>query len=282
VAETEGSKRADQITPQKTPGTSGTSGPEAKVSGERWARYLLAGAFPLIVTGVLVAFGLILQLRSGRLNAPPSTLAGQVIAVSAVAGVASMATVQVVKSLSGLRGLYQQRQVKAWLERRPGGAKGYSQFLKALTPADTGGKKPSDLRYLFNLPIEQLCAQVSSAADLALESPPEHFDQFLRSIAGSSAPPRTSPWVPGGDQIQFSHNIRTGIDQLQVSVGHRWRTYIRATAVWLSGLIGVAIVEASHPPARERGLGILASVLVGGFLSWFARDVAAVVERLRG
>lgn len=242
---------------------------------------MLAGAFPLSVTGVIIAIGLILQLRSGRADVPPSTMAGQLIAVSAVAGLSSMATVQVVKSLFGLRGLYQQRQVKRWIEERPGADSGYAQFLKALTPADPQVGKRREPKYLFDLPIEQLCAQVSTAADLAVESPTGGFGDFLQSLAGSPVPGGEQPSGSSGEQILFSHSIRTGIDQLQVSVGHRWRTYIRATAVWLSGLIGLAIVEASRPPARERGLDILAAVLVGGFISWFARDITAVVERLR-
>jgi hypothetical protein len=76
--------------------------------------------------------------------------------------------------------------------------------------------------------------------------------------------------------------VRAGIDQLQVSIGHRWRRYVRSAAVGLSGLIGIAIVEASEVPTRQRGLDILAALLVGGFVAWFARDVAALVERLRG
>jgi hypothetical protein len=249
------------------------------------------------VIGAIVALGLVLELRGGRTITPPATLAAQLFGVSVVAGVASMATIQVVKSLLGIRGLYQWRQVAVWFERPPYGTKGFTELLKALGAVGTNDRH--ELRYLFDLPIELVCAQVSGAADVAMADP-QRFQTFLECLAGEGEVSRFKkskqadqnslqsgqPGLPIRDdtdaQIRLSHYVRTGIDRLQVSVGYRWRTYIRATALWLSGLIGIAIVEVSHPPFRERGLYILASVLVGGFVSWFARDVVAAVERLRG
>lgn len=266
------------------------------LSQSQVVRTLLAGAFPLAVIGAIVAFGLSLQLRGGRATSPTATLAAELIGVSVAAGIASMATLQVVKSLLGVRGLYQRRQVLGWFSREPFGNKGLMEFLEALGAAGTSDRQA--LRYLFDLPIELVCAQVSGAADVALAEP-ERFQTFLGSLAGEGAvsgavtardtdhesPDRQqadSALANGDAELRLSHYVRAGIDKLQVSVGHRWRTYIRATAVWLSGLVGIAIVEVSHPPAQERGLYILSAVLVGGFLSWFARDVVAVVERLRG
>ncbi len=267
------------------------------LSQSQLVRTLLAGAFPLAVIGAIVAFGLSLQLRGGRTTSPTATLAAGLIGVSVVAGIASMATLQVVKSLLGVRGLYQRRQVLGWFSREPFGNRGPMEFLQALGAVGTSDRQA--LRYLFDLPIELVCAQVSGAADVALAEP-ERFPAFLGSLAGEGfvvgavTARKTDHESSGAQQIdsalanradaelRLSHYVRTGIDKLQVSVGHRWRSYIRATAVWLSGLVGVAIVEVSHPPAQERGLYILSAVLVGGFVSWFARDVVAAVERLRG
>jgi hypothetical protein len=266
-------------------------------SRDRIIRLLLAGAFPTVLIAVIVAFGLVLELRGGRAVTSPATLAAELIGVSVVVGVAGMAVVQVVKSLLGIRGLYQRRQVRGWFTREHLGEEGYQQFLKALGAAGAGG--PQALDYLFDLPIELVCAQVSGAADVALADP-KSFQAFLECLAGQAAVAGVTTQEKSGSgslrsdesdpaladhadaQIRLSHYIRTGIDQLQVSVGHRWRTYTRATAMWVSGLIGIAIVEVSHPPTRERGLYVLSSVLVGGFISWFVRDVVAVVERLRG
>jgi hypothetical protein len=270
---------------------------DSNISQSRLVRTLLAGAFPLAAIGVIVAFGLSVQLRGGRATSPTSALAAELIGVSVAAGIASMATLQVAKSLLGVRGLYQRRQVLGWFSREPFGDSGRTEFLSALGAAGTSDRQA--LHYLFDLPIELVCAQVSGAADIAL-SEPERFQAFLGSLAGEGAvsgvvtarkPDDKSPDVPQKDsapanradaELQLSHYVRTGIDTLQVSVGYRWRTYIRATAVWLSGLVGIAIVEVSHPPAKERGLYILSAVLIGGFISWFARDVVAAVERLRG
>jgi len=265
-------------------------------SRERLTRLFLAGAFPLAVIAAIVAVGLVMQLQGGQVITSPVTLAAQLIGVSVVVGVAGMALVQVIKALLGVRGLYQRRQVRGWFARAPQGEIGYQQLMIALGAAGTSGAQA--LNYLFDLPIELVCAQVSGAADVALGDP-RSFRAFLQCLAGDAAvagimkPERSDDDPQSGKsdsaraddaeaQIRLRHYVRTGIDQLQVSVGHRWRTYVRATAMWVSGLIGVAIVQVSHPPTKERGLYILSSVLVGGFVSWFARDVVAVVERLRG
>jgi hypothetical protein len=251
-------------------------GTEDETSFGRFARLLLTGAFPVAAIIVIAAFGLILQLRAGQIMASPSSTAGELVGIVVVSGISSMAIVQVVKSLLGLRGLYQRRQVIRWFTQQQGGYQGYLEFLSALAAANVSNRDP---RYLFDLPIEQLCAQVSGAADMALASPSQ-FDAFLKCLVGYL---RTDSASDDADrQIRVSHYVRSSIDELQVSVGHRWRRYVRSTAVWLSGLIGIAIVEASQTSTRARGLDVLAALLVGGFVAWFARDVAALVERLRG
>jgi hypothetical protein len=314
---------------------------------ERLAHFLLAGLFPFLLIGAIVALGLILQFHAGRPTAPPPTIAAQLLGLSIVAGIFSMAAVQMVKSLLGIRGVYQQRQIREWFKDRDRSSddNGYNEFLSALDSTlqvSRGVESPESmslqdqrrlqrqsnrlvrdkLRYLFDLPIEQVCAQVSNAADIAFASP-ENYQEFLICLAGEpifrrfshvreavaasspqairipspeaattpspEAATTPSPEAVNEARMELSHYVRSGIDQLQVSVGHRWRTYVRATAVWVSGLIGLAIVglsstasrELATTPSRERGLYILTSVIAGGFLSWFTRDLVAIVERLR-
>lgn len=272
-------------------GNSGSRQPSFEERVIRIQRWLLTEAFPLAVILAIAALGLTLQFNTGRIKVSPSSTASQLVGIIVVSGISSMAIVQIFKSLLGLRGLYQERQLKQWFVQQPDGSSGYTEFRMALTAADASDR---GIRYLFDLPIDQLCAQVSGAADVALASPAQ-FGAFLRCLAGERAF-RIDAVAGGGEgrsrdaesraeedrQIRLSHYVRAGIDQLQVSIGHRWRRYVRSAAVGLSGLIGIAIVEASEVPTRQRGLDILAALLVGGFVAWFARDVAALVERLRG
>ena len=258
---------------------SGSRQPSFEQRVIRIQRWLLTEAFPLAVILAIAALGLTLQFDTGRIKASPSSTASQLVGIIVVSGISSMAIVQIFKSLLGLRGLYQERQLKQWFVQQPDGSSGYIEFRMALTAADASDR---GIRYLFDLPIDQLCAQVSGAADVALASPAQ-FGAFLRCLAGERAFSIDAGSGAEEDrQIRLSHYVRAGIDQLQVSVGHRWRRYVRSAAVGLSGLIGIAIVEASLVPTRQRGLDILAALLVGGFVAWFARDVAALVERLRG
>ncbi|HET9893467.1 MAG TPA: hypothetical protein VFQ44_00785 [Streptosporangiaceae bacterium] len=226
---------------------------------------------------MIAAFGILEMIGGpGGLGHPaqsPADTAREAFVVLLASGFASMATIQVAKSLLGLRGLYQERQLWRWFD---GGGVGFSELRAALSLSDKSEKS------IFDLPIEQLAAQVSAAADFALAEPGRYPD-FLRLLTrqGSSVD-IPSEADPGGDEISRHYLIRAGIDQLQATVGYRWRNYVRSTAMWLSGLYGIAIVECSRVTGAERGLDILASLLVGGFVSWFARDVTAAIERLRG
>lgn len=260
----------------------------------RVARVLLQGVFPAVLIAAIAGFGIIELVSSAKPAEPslsPADTARQVFVVLVAAGFASMAVIQVAKSLLGLRGLYQHRQLLIWF----GGHKdpAYHELLKALNLLG------HSLRGIFDLPIEQLSAQISAAADFALTDP-DRYERFLSSLTGTGiAPPRppaapevgpalvapetAAPTVgPDSDQMTLHYYVRASIDRLQATIGYRWRNYVRSTAMWLSGLFGIAIVEASRVTGLERGLDILAALLVGGFFSWLARDITASIERLRG
>lgn len=255
----------------------------------RVRRVVLAGAFPVAVIAGIAAFGIIEFARGpqGATQQPPADTARHVFIVLLAAGFASMATIQVVKSLLGLRGLYQHRQIWLWFSDESPGPDGkpddqaYRQLLKALSMS-----RSESAAAIFDLPIEQLSAQISSAADFALTKPDE-FKRFLSRLTNEKSEKSVpaSPAEPKGTAISdldLHYYVRAGIDSLQATVGYRWRNYVRTTAMWLSGLFGVVIVEASSVPARERGLDVLASLVIGGFISWLARDITAAIERLRG
>jgi hypothetical protein len=111
------------------------------------------------------------------------------------------------------------------------------------------------LRRVFDLAVEHLCAQFSSAADFAL-SQPDRYAELLLALAGPAqlasidllAPPvdvthgriRRQPAKPANDQAfaRVAEGTRAGIDLLQISVGQQWRRTVRAAAVLLSGLFG--------------------------------------------
>jgi hypothetical protein len=74
---------------------------------------------------------------------------------------------------------------------------------------------------------------------------------------------------------------RAGIDALQISVGERWRRYVRSTAVWVSGVVAILLIRYGDFAQASRPTFILTALLLGGVVAWFARDVSAGVERWR-
>ena len=123
-----------------------------------------------------------------------------------VVGVASAATVQILKQFLPVRGVLQRRWVMDWIGNRCAVKALWSDWLKrrkfkesadAQNVSDAqrtaaaeeleatllGGFAKWGLRQVFNLPVEQLCAQISSAADFAL-SQPDQYAELLLALAG--------------------------------------------------------------------------------------------------
>jgi hypothetical protein len=126
-----------------------------------------------------------------------------------------------------------------------------------LEAALLGGYSKRELRRIFDLPIEQLCALMSSAADQAL-SQPQDYAELLLAFSGPAGLPDIDALAPprqvvgshiirnrGADDKalgRLAQSTRSGLDVLQVSVGQQWSRTIRTLAVVLSGILGVVFV----------------------------------------
>jgi hypothetical protein len=220
---------------------------------------------------------------------------------SVFCGLASMATVEVAKRLTGLRGLYQERQVRLWLtERATGGdPTALSEQLDSvlgLTRAAAG--YPAKRRALYNLPVGQLVAQIGIAAERVLSNPASDR-RLVSALIGEAAMPPSPPTPPTANapdtakasiqedtaarerarRAYESQLLRTALDQLQISVSGRWRTWVQWTAVALSGAYGIALGYLMNLAGRS--VYVLAAIFIGGFFSWLAKDVSGGLERWR-
>jgi hypothetical protein len=169
----------------------------------------------------------------------------------------------------------------------------------------------AEVRRFFGLPIEQLTPQIGAVAELASaegnrlallkslagKSGWPKIDQFAARTSGPSPTPAAGqPAAQTGGQpvaqtgqedeevelrLELAHLIRGGLDQLQVSIGERWRHYARATAAWLSGALALIMSYVVHLSPGVRTVSVLSALILGGFFSWLARDLVAVVERIR-
>ncbi|MFF4427052.1 hypothetical protein ACFY04_41005 [Streptomyces sp. NPDC001549] len=207
----------------------------------------------------------------------PSDRIREVIWFALVCGLASMATVEALKQLTGIRGWYQRSQVANWMMRRHRRA----PWPRSLHP----GMEFID-RQAFDLPIEQLAAQISAAADSAWAIRRHGQIEFLEALAGDldgidetyrPAEAQDGPFSPR--EVQAAERVQRGVDQLQISVGHSWRRFVRASALWVSGAYGIALAGALS--IGGIGVHILAAVLIGGVFAWILHDIAAVIERWR-
>jgi hypothetical protein len=231
--------------------------------------------------------------------APTATaLLGSFLLFSLAAGAGSMAIIQLAKNIFGVRAFYQEYRVKRWLKGRSEASweTAYKDLIRALgySKVPEGKLARSEEHALFNLPVEQLAAQISLAADLAISYPTEYND-LLGALTGESGKPKTDPSikptnptdasggtrVPTDLDIRQSYQVRSGVDGLQLYVGQGWRRTVRLGAVLISGVLGVIWVRFLNIYPNLSLAYILSGLILGGFISWFLRDLVAIVERLR-
>lgn len=288
-----------------------------------WSTFLLAYLAAVVLAGtVLVGF---LSSRIAVTREPFDLLSHRswsLIGFAIVIGAASAATVQMLKQFLPVRAALQQRWVMEWIGDRCAVETLWADWLegqkipkegataKAISDAQStaaagelesallGGFAKGDLRRVFDLAVEHLCAQFSSAADFAL-SQPESYAELLLALAGPTklasidklAPPVSvvdgrilrQRGKPESDQpfVLLAEGTRAGIDLLQISVGQRWRRTVRGAAVLLSGLFGAFGALLVNQTLASRLLYTLAALVFGGFFAWVIRDLTAIAERLR-
>jgi len=161
---------------------------------EPWRLVTLAGVMILIVG--LTAFAILTrQGPSAEFTRSMTELVGtglRALAFAGLVGVAAMALLQTTKVLLRLRGKYQERQVLLWIyHRHPAGSEqAMRELLEGLGGHRSGQVDRGDLRRLFDLPIEQVTAQIGAVADLAVAEP-SRYQELLRALAGRPATARS-------------------------------------------------------------------------------------------
>src|SRR5262245_58006991 len=304
------------------------------------AALLMLALSILLFAGLRIFGGVFQQARDGAIEA--------LLIQSAAIGVIVMASIQAVRAIIPVRSKFHRVRVSAWLGRSKDKLKVPADFkermqkhiesdawLKAYIKPDTteedilhtllqlttaeGGDRPEVSQAFFDLPLEQLCGQISAGAERAIVDPmangpillrlanaageedvlnffKAHHELELKNPGDGSEPSNSSPSsnMPSvGEErkderseafmrarASVEERVRRSIDCLQIESGFDWRRRLRALAVTLAAALGLttALIGkqflASVPAA-------IASGVVGGFFAMLARDLAAIVERLR-
>ena len=217
------------------------------------------------------------------------TFAEQTLTLAAITGFAAMATLETLKRLFHLRGRF-------FFPLAAG-----TEFLRVVRPnrpessADDHG---GDIRR-FDLPLEQIMAQLGHAADQAINdlftepgsTPPKRRTKlataqrdtdeykFLVRLMGKDSLTKAEQ---NGDPTNLRLETQAALDDLQVNVGNAWRWRMRLAACMLAALFALAALIFVPVPPGSKIAALAGSFLLGGFLAGFFRDLAAIVERFRG
>ena len=237
---------------------------------------LLVGALLLITFAVLIAWmafrfgsdtilGVITQVKGSTADLGPFLME------TALIGVATMALIQSIRAIYPVRGLFQQWSVTRWLSEGAGKSDFLISRLLSLAVA-------TDSRAVFDLPAEQLLAQIGAAADLVVGLPRGHeellfalvgragshdaqnyVEQFHKSRGATKQSDASEPGAPGLNldpnyvdvRNRVAQHIQRRIDGLQISMGRLWRMILRLTAISIGALVAFV---ASGPPPQPVGV----------------------------
>jgi hypothetical protein len=223
------------------------------------------------------------------------TTANTVIALAA-AGTIAMALLQVIKELTPLRRAFQHRWIDRWIDAQAAAAAKSVPPLTAI-PSDaknslvelaTGGQANA----FYDLPIEQLVAQVNAAAQVVLDYPKD--SESLLIVLSEGAPPddvrsilegtrpATAPSQAYLDaRSRVGHRIQRNLDGVQIALGARWKFWMQVASITLSTAVIEAAVLSTPQTTVGAALAALPIGIVGGYLAPVTRDLVAALQNLR-
>ncbi|MDQ6945277.1 MAG: hypothetical protein M3256_03165 [Actinomycetota bacterium] len=215
-----------------------------------------------------------------------------------------MATIEFVKRLAPVRGLFHAAE----LTRELGASS--LDFLVRMT-----NRRDSQIAYLDG-PIDQVTAQLNGAMARILgsldysevgwsseeqvavipRSPLPVALVAVNSVIGRKffvtadgdervrykvQATRDNPQVSREIEIELGGLVESGIDSLQINLARRWRRLMRAAAAIVSAVAAFGLTAISHAGWGFILTAVSASLVLGGFFAWFARDIVASIESLR-
>ncbi|MDR6417568.1 hypothetical protein [Pseudarthrobacter sulfonivorans] len=258
-----------------------------------WSRVVGStfASWPIVLVTALVVFAVLWLSGPVSVTDPVLTIGGGLF-IAGVSGVMSCAVLENLKRLLRLRGLYQMLTFRTWLNHRVGsratGLRAYVEFIiltgATFSPYLPVGIKPTkrhthalaNLR-LFDLPIEQLAAQLFDVTETVLRNP-KKYRALCRAMAGVDYP------INHPDETtvaEFDARARRSVDHMQITIGDGWRRYLVGAATGLSGGVGILLVEMYEVPWLDPRATVLLSTFIGGFVAWLTRDLAVGLSKLR-
>jgi hypothetical protein len=208
----------------------------------------------------------------------------------------SMAILQTAKDLFPIRRIFHRSQLRRWFDARCGAGVNRAKAETDLVRLATDGEANA----FFDLATEQLCGQMSAAAQVVLEFPQEHAAllncltketpvdsrNLLTSVKGplshrfetlkQSASKQQSTELEdlATAKLRMMHQIQRSIDAFQISALYRWKTGFQFASFVLS--VAIAILATEGGFAHRVLIGFVA-----GFLAPIARDLQAKLQQIK-
>ncbi len=213
----------------------------------------------------------------------------QLVGALAAIGTIAMLLIQIIKELTPMRRNYQMQKVKTWLEdkakastvdiKKADAGKSYAQLIDLAT-----GK---DEKALFELPTEQMVAQMNAAAQAAMDYPKDHKDLLVALSSGAAREDvtRVTDGAPADAaahdaRVRVSNRIQRNLDALQITVSADWKWQMQVASIILTvGIVELAI-WASNASSQAHLLGVLIGI-AGAYFAPITRDIVAAVQSLR-
>lgn len=237
---------------------------------------------------------------------------GAYLAAMGAIGVVAMALIQAAKDVFPLRRWYQRTRLRKWmadgareaevrfaatLQDSTGVAVNARRAWKDLIALSVDG----DENALLDLPVEQLCGQMSAAFQMVLDYPKQYRELLL--IAGSFASsadmneilntdrasvargegPATVEQIRWADaRNRMTHQLQRAVDGFQIATGYRWTYWMKIASFVVSALLAMIAVQTKGNGVIAHTGVILFTAVLAGFLAPIARDLVATIQKLRG
>lgn len=226
----------------------------------------------------------------------------------AMAGTLAMAILQVIKELTPVRRRYQRKWLERWFNARADRFKikaadnphdiiqpylplNVLEVQSTLVDLATGG----EVNAFYDLNIEQVVAQMNSAAQIALEYPRAYFPLLAILSQGANMEDVAQVVVAGvkvggsgsepaalDARNRVAHRIQRNLDGIQIALGSRWKLWMQVVAITLTVLfVEVAIITNVKDYNGVTLLVGIALGIVGGYVAPITRDVVAALQSLR-
>ncbi|MBM3907102.1 MAG: hypothetical protein FJ363_03375 [Gemmatimonadetes bacterium] len=232
------------------------------------------------------------------------------LAALTVIGVATMAIIQTIKDTTPFRRKFQAAALDAWL--REGADEANAAFGDALRRLGLSQVNPATAREqlvrlsvdgeekaLFSLSVEQMCGQMNSAVQVALDYPTKYAHLLFVAASGADAEDAKAladTAVTGASSMDDAsrialadarnrvvHQLQRAIDGFQIKTSFRWKWWLQFASFALSVVLSwIALLPWQGAEGFTKIVAVLLTAAAAGFLAPVARDLTAALQKMRG